>query len=417
TLYDPSVKPFTFPSMKTLNPSIKPGLEDIIRHAIEMEPLKRYISVRDFKDALLKYTGAGKISSEKTGESYRRAIYKIAGLFILSLCGVLLLTNIIDVDRYKYSNLYVAQQVSLIIFIPSIITFFLWHIINLIIDIKKKTVKFSLTGIMILLFLAGLVIVDIYTYRNHQYSYDKTAYLGNSFILMIWVFTIWLFIKSYMYIYYFMRNSSDTVRIMFVIPIILLWAYYFFRVFSEELFSLDRLFQPLIFIIFATLFLLPFIWSLFHLIYLFTHRVLSLLNPGKDPVKSFLFPSAGIVLFYILLFLIMLPNFLSARASGQLAACESNIKNIATALEMYATDNKGDYPPSLEYLLENTSPSGTNYMKTLPLCPASRLKYGYILDNNPNNFTMWCNGVNTHINAGMGNGYPQYAPGQGLIFK
>ncbi len=36
TLYDPSVKPFTFPSMKTLNSSVKPGLEEIIRHSIEI---------------------------------------------------------------------------------------------------------------------------------------------------------------------------------------------------------------------------------------------------------------------------------------------------------------------------------------------------------------------------------------------
>jgi len=318
-------------------------------------------------------------------------------------------------DRYKYGNIYAAEQISLLIFIPSIITFFLWHIINLIIDIKKGTVKISLTGLMILLSLAGLIIVNIYTYRNHPY--DKSDYLRNSFILIAWVFYIWLFIKSYMYIYYFMRNSSDTVRIIFVIPIILLWSCFYVRVFSVELFSLKSLFQILIFLIIATLYLLPFIWSLFHLIYLFTHRILSVFNPGKDPVKSFLFPAAGIVLFFIFLFLMLLPNFLNARASGHLAGCESNIKNIAIALEMYAADNKGVYPPSLEYLLENRSPSGTGYMKTLPLCPASRLKYGYIVDNNPDNFTMWCNGVNTHCNAGTPDGYPQYAPGQGLICR
>jgi hypothetical protein len=33
---------------------------------------------------------------------------------------------------------------------------------------------------------------------------------------------------------------------------------------------------------------------------------------------------------------------------------ECNIKNIATALEMYGIDNELDYPPSLEYLVKDT---------------------------------------------------------------
>ncbi|OQA19298.1 MAG: Serine/threonine-protein kinase PrkC [bacterium ADurb.Bin363] len=429
TLYDPSVKPFTFPPVKTLNRSVKPGFEDIIRHAIEMEPLKRYISVKDFRESLLKYTGAGKISSEKTGELYRRVIYKIAGLFILTLYGVLLLTSIIGVPY----GISVPEILSILILITSFITFFLWNIINLIIDIKKRAVKFSLTRIMILLIFAGLVILNIYTFINPililniykfinpHYPYDKINYLHNSFCLMLWGFIIWVFIKSYMYIYYFMRNSSDTVRIMFVIPVILLWASYFFGIFSEEPFSLDKIFQHLMFIIIATLYLLPFIWFLFYLIYLFTHWILSLLNPGKEPVKSFLLPAAGIVLVYHSLFFMTLPGFLKVRASGHFVGCESNIKNIATALELYAADNMETYPPSLEYLLKNTSPSGTNYMKTLPICPASCLKYGYkygyIVDTNSNNFTIWCSGVNSHCNAGVDNGYPQYAPAQGMRIK
>ncbi|MEQ8173033.1 MAG: serine/threonine-protein kinase, partial [Candidatus Eremiobacterota bacterium] len=79
TLYDPSVKPFTFPSVKT----IRPGLDKIIRRAIEMEPLKRYVSVKDFRDALFKYTGADKIFAEKSGTSIWTAFCKIAGTFVL----------------------------------------------------------------------------------------------------------------------------------------------------------------------------------------------------------------------------------------------------------------------------------------------------------------------------------------------
>lgn len=35
------------------------------------------------------------------------------------------------------------------------------------------------------------------------------------------------------------------------------------------------------------------------------------------------------------------------RSEGQLTACQSNLKNLATALEMYASDNKDLYPRKL----------------------------------------------------------------------
>lgn len=114
---------------------------------------------------------------------------------------------------------------------------------------------------------------------------------------------------------------------------------------------------------------------------------------------------------------ILVPNFLKARAQGQLAACESNIKNLATALEMYATDNTGTYPTELVTL--TSSNAGGGYMKTIPVCPSYRdaSSYGYTMATMPDNFTMYCSGPSSHVSAGSINGYPQYAPGQGLILK
>jgi tRNA A-37 threonylcarbamoyl transferase component Bud32/type II secretory pathway pseudopilin PulG len=57
TKYDPTLKPFTFPDMKSLNPSISGKLANIVLKAIKLEPLKRYISVLEFKEALGKYSG------------------------------------------------------------------------------------------------------------------------------------------------------------------------------------------------------------------------------------------------------------------------------------------------------------------------------------------------------------------------
>lgn len=45
-------------------------------------------------------------------------------------------------------------------------------------------------------------------------------------------------------------------------------------------------------------------------------------------------------------------------------ACVSNLKNFATALEMYSTDWSGNYP-------ENSSFLTPNYLRTLPVCPQS----------------------------------------------
>lgn len=61
---------------------------------------------------------------------------------------------------------------------------------------------------------------------------------------------------------------------------------------------------------------------------------------------------------------ILLPNFLPAKPSGQLTACKSNLRNIATALEMYATDYSGSFPTSMDTLTPN-------YLRTVPTCPAA----------------------------------------------
>jgi len=48
-----------------------------------------------------------------------------------------------------------------------------------------------------------------------------------------------------------------------------------------------------------------------------------------------------------------------------LTACKSNCKNLATALEMYSTDNKGLYPITLDPLITG------NYLRLIPTCPAA----------------------------------------------
>ena len=117
---------------------------------------------------------------------------------------------------------------------------------------------------------------------------------------------------------------------------------------------------------------------------------------------------------------ILVPNFIKAKSQGQLAACESNMKNIATALEMYATDHEGNYPHSLDSLTENSGEYGA-LMKNIPICPACQKPYIYSAVNagKSSTFTLECGEMDVHKNTGqVGQGnFPKYTPENGLQLK
>ncbi len=64
---------------------------------------------------------------------------------------------------------------------------------------------------------------------------------------------------------------------------------------------------------------------------------------------------------------ILVPNFVRARAQGQTSACESNLKEIATALELFQTDN--DHYPSSGTVNSNNAELSP-YLKQTPVDPA-----------------------------------------------
>ncbi|MBS2036510.1 hypothetical protein JST97_16075 [bacterium] len=112
---------------------------------------------------------------------------------------------------------------------------------------------------------------------------------------------------------------------------------------------------------------------------------------------------------------LLLPNFYHQGCGGQLTVCKSNCKNLATALEMYASDNGGRYPRQLEQL------NNTIYLKTLPTCPsAGKITYtNYIVTQNPDSFSFACVGDN-HAQAYSSfhkpsRNFPRYNAVDGLI--
>lgn len=84
----------------------------------------------------------------------------------------------------------------------------------------------------------------------------------------------------------------------------------------------------------------------------------------------------------------LVPNWLAARAQGQFTACTNNEKNLATALDAYASDNDGFLPDRLEWLVT------TEYLKLLPSCPAaSQPSYRYLISQQGSRFTLVCQGL------------------------
>jgi general secretion pathway protein G len=92
---------------------------------------------------------------------------------------------------------------------------------------------------------------------------------------------------------------------------------------------------------------------------------------------------------------ILVPNFIRARAQAQTAACEANLKEIATALELFETDNDR-YPNSGTVNASNTDLAP--YLKQTPVDPAAGTSASYTYTvTNPNtstaSYTVICPGT------------------------
>ena len=88
-----------------------------------------------------------------------------------------------------------------------------------------------------------------------------------------------------------------------------------------------------------------------------------------------------------------------------IARCMNNLKNIATALEVWATDHGGRYPKSLKELKQG-------YLRDLPQC-LGKDTYRYQVSTMPDNYTVRCQGTN-HIKDGSRANFPYYTSMKGL---
>lgn len=98
----------------------------------------------------------------------------------------------------------------------------------------------------------------------------------------------------------------------------------------------------------------------------------------------------------------------SSRKYGQLTACKSNLKNLATALEIYSDDHQGALPAELGQLVPA-------YLKVIPNCPGVQADtYSLTYFRRGEHFTLGCDGAN-HLRANSPAGYPRYTSREGLI--
>lgn len=104
-----------------------------------------------------------------------------------------------------------------------------------------------------------------------------------------------------------------------------------------------------------------------------------------------------------------LEELAASKAQGMLSACCSNLLNIGTALEMWASDNGGRYPESVAQV-------APKYLLQFPTCPESgtdTYSASYRRGTEPDWFQLRCDG--DHSVAGKEKGLPAYTSAFGVI--
>jgi len=140
---------------------------------------------------------------------------------------------------------------------------------------------------------------------------------------------------------------------------------------------------------------------------------------SKCLIKSIIYNSISLII-SIFFYSFLCDNIYFAGADGKLACCENNLKNLATEMEIYYTDNNSVYPSTLYSVLQNKT------MKNIPDCPGynkyyyihfnqKKNSYSYIykVSDDFQNYTLWC----TYKHIGQSRGYPMYTPYKGLILS
>lgn len=109
------------------------------------------------------------------------------------------------------------------------------------------------------------------------------------------------------------------------------------------------------------------------------------------------------------LVLLLIPNFRWSVYKTQLTGCQANLKNLSTALQLYANDNDDYYPDDLAKLTPD-------YLRDIAVCPSTQTQtylQGYDFTLDQRSYTVYCKGSN-HTVMGLDENQPYYNLSEGL---
>lgn len=112
-----------------------------------------------------------------------------------------------------------------------------------------------------------------------------------------------------------------------------------------------------------------------------------------------------------ILALIAIPWLMQARFRTYHSACIQNMRNIGTAMEMYAIEHKGLFPDDLDELADPNKP----FLPEMPTCPTTDFPYGtgYTISSDRDTYLVVCKGMHHLQFPGVvEEDYPQLENGQ-----
>lgn len=134
-----------------------------------------------------------------------------------------------------------------------------------------------------------------------------------------------------------------------------------------------------------------------------------------------------VIVIIAILAAVLFPNFMRTREASKLTACKSNLKNMSTAIEIYANDFNGLYPgfsnqggaTTIENLGDPTSPNAhpliSKYINKIMVCPKARsTDYRYIITN-PSKYWIYCPAVSINYGANVNSKHKKGNTEGGLV--
>ena len=104
---------------------------------------------------------------------------------------------------------------------------------------------------------------------------------------------------------------------------------------------------------------------------------------------------------------LVLPRIGNSRAKAKHSACLSNLRNLATAMQIYANDNREHYYPVNLADLEKGNPP---LLAKVPTCPSDASSYQtlYQVNNTAHAYTLACGGIHNLQGVPSQPGFPQF---------